>query len=121
MKTVLVAVAVLVLLFTGFVAISVVDDWAWGLKRKHVASEIVASYRRAASNGQLPQPASSVGSIHCFSMCYYSLPSAVHVKTASGEEFSYTANRGTNSPSWRFTLIYGKDAQGITITNKPGI
>ena len=121
MKIVRSLLAIAVILFMGFVVLNIAGEWIHGIRRSRVASQIAESYKRSAIAGEVARPATNSDSIQCWSVCYWSMPNAVKVKSATGDTFFYIAERGSNSTAWSFRFVSGTDASGHSITNEPSI
>jgi hypothetical protein len=106
----------------GALLLPLAQEWVWTMKRELVSSQIKADYVRHASRGEVALPATNSDAIRCWSICFWSLPSCVKVRAASGNEFFYSAQRTTNSANpYNFRLFMETDVNGNRITNAPSI
>jgi hypothetical protein len=122
MKAAQKVVALLVVVATGAMLLPFAQEWAWTMKRKRVSAQIKASYVQSASRGEVAVPVTNSDALRCSSMCFWSLPNSVEVKTRSGNTLFYIAHRTTNSDApYTFKYITGTDTNGNQLTNAPGI
>ena len=115
-------VSVLAVLLVGLLLFPIVQEKVWAIKRDRVSSKIKASYMQAALRGDVALPATNSDALRCWSVCFWSLPHSVEVRTSFGTRFFYIAQRTTNSVSpYNFRFITGTDVNGNQLTNTPGI
>jgi hypothetical protein len=113
---------------TIVLAVILINVWSahrYAAWRKQRAADIIASYRREAVIGAVPQVAADADAIRCFSVCYDSLPDRLKVRSAAGDTYFFVAEHDTRAAErasrWRFRFVSGTDADGRAITNRPGI
>ena len=102
--------------------VPIAQEKLWEMKRDRVREKIKASYMQAAARGEVALPATNPEALCCWSVCFWSLPNALEVRTPSSNRFFYIARRNTNSPSaYSFRFVSATDPNGNTLTNIPGI
>src|SRR5215813_12361679 len=97
--------ATVAILFLSFVVLNIAGEWIYGFRRSRVASQITESYKRSAMIGEVARLATNSDAIRCWSMCYWSMPRAVTVRTATGDTLFYIAERTSNSTVWTFRFV----------------
>lgn len=95
------------------------QEWIHKIKWSRRTSQLVESYRRSVATGEVVRPVTKSDAIQCSSHCFWSLPTAVLVKTAGGDEFIYIARQASGSSAWRFMQV--EPPLSNSITNEPGI
>src|SRR5262245_5847074 len=103
MKIIRALVKTVVILF-GILALYVMvgHEWIHGIRRSRTASQITKSYHASALAGDVAIPATNTDAIQCWSMCFWSMPTTVRVRTVSGDTFIYSARQVSNSSVWKF-------------------
>jgi hypothetical protein len=122
-KIFLLCVTLALFVFAGLIVARFVAEWRWSAKRARFGSDLIASYRKSALRGDVPAPATNAGALRCGgTICYLSLPHSVEVTVPSGATYVYIArsNYDANVP-WRFEFSRGRDKNGISLTNEPGL
>src|SRR5262245_642893 len=117
MKIIRALVMMVVVLFVIFALYAMVgQEWIHGIRRSRIASQITKSYQTSALAGEVALPATNTDAIQCGSMCFWSMPTTVRVRTASGDTFIYYARQVSNSSAWKFIQV---EPTARSITNAP--
>jgi len=111
--------AILFMIFALYAMVG--QEWIHGIRRSRTASQITKSYRTSALAGEVALPATNADAIQCWSMCFWSMPTTVRVKTASGDTFIYNATQVSNSSVWKFIQFEPPTSRSTSrsITNAP--
>lgn len=113
----LTVVSVAVILFCLFcIAAMFMDGFVIPRQRAKLSSAIITAYRSSAATGAVAAPEPAPDAIQTWSICIYSPPLAVRVRTAGGSNYTYRAvghpSSDSKATSWTFRLRSVRDEQG---------
>jgi hypothetical protein len=97
------------------------DQFILPHQRAKLSSKIIEAYRSSAISGLVAVPTTAPDALQTWSMCIYSPPLTVRVRTAGGSNYTYRAVghpiSDLKATSWTFRLISVRDEQGhVTFT-----